>query len=213
VIRIWRSSSLSPVQARSLADEDRYGSWPPAWSRLLVGAPNGRAAWGRRQCVEGGVKAGERVRNQHLADISSGKLIEILNDDEGRKHFAFSAAGCLFLVTTTFASAQRAVSCADLPDSLAVMTAADSQRQTQLQQEIPQKNGDTKPSNAGTPEGQPVPASKRQPTPSSAAHHSKRIRWLLKTILRIAAPGPECRTRSPGHVTFAFSVPLRRGLS
>jgi hypothetical protein len=95
----------------------------------------------------------KRVRNQHLADISSGRLIEILKDDEGRKQFAFSAAGCLFLVTTTFASAQRAVSYAYLPDSLVVMTAADSQRQTQLQQEIPQKNGDTKPSNAGTPGG------------------------------------------------------------
>ena len=58
---------------------------------------------------------------------------------------------------------QRTASHANLPDSLVVMTAADSQRQTQLQQEIPQKNGDTKPSNAGTPGGQPVAASKRQP--------------------------------------------------
>jgi hypothetical protein len=118
------------------------------------------------------------VRNQHLADISSGRLIEILKDDEGRKHFAFSAAGCLFLVTTTFASAQRAVSYADLPDSLVVMTAADSQRQTQLQQEIPQKNGDTKPSNAGTPGGQPVPASKRQP---------KRILGLMPNYRAVSA--------------------------
>jgi hypothetical protein len=36
-------------------------------------------------------------------------------------------------------------------------------RNRQLKQDIPQKNADTKQSNAVTPGGQPVPASKRQP--------------------------------------------------
>jgi hypothetical protein len=53
-------------------------------------------------------------------------------------------------------------------------------RNRQLKQDIPQKNADTKQSNAVTPGGQPVPASKRQP---------KRILGLedvKKSILKFA---------------------------
>ena len=83
-----------------------------------------------------------------------------------------------FLFATTFGSAQQVVSYAELPDSPGVMTAADSQQQPQLQQDISQKNGDAKQSNAVTPGGEPVPASKQQP---------KRILGLMPNYRAVSA--------------------------